>query len=228
MATVPGQLFSPLRDAPGKPGVNLATAADATPAHEAQASAAAKSGSGCFHCGQALPAQPVTLHIDGAERAVCCDGCGAAARWIRDAGLGQYYRLRQSEASRVDPDHGDFREWMQPDVLAEQAWPVAGGLAIVVLADGLRCAACAWLIDQALLREDGVLDVAANAVSGRIRLSWDPQRVDLCVLLQRLAALGFAPGLSGGSAREQARRRESRRDLVRLGLAGLGAMQAMM
>lgn len=232
MATVPIPLF-PARDTPA-----VATAATASPVsaaplplRDAQAPAdsiAAVADGGCFHCGQALPAQPVRVQIDGAERAVCCDGCGAAARWIRDAGLVQYYRLRQSEAARVDPDAGDFREWMQPDVLAEQSWPVAGGLAIVVLADGLRCAACAWLIDQALLREDGVLDVAANAVSGRIRLSWDPQRVDLCVLLQRLAALGFAPGLSGGSAREQARRRESRRDLLRLGLAGLGAMQAMM
>lgn len=229
MATVPSQLFSPPREAPtaqAPPEVG----AIPLPSRDARASAdaAAVADSACFHCGQALPAQPVRVQIDGAERAVCCDGCGAAARWIRDAGLGQYYRLRQSEAARVDPDAGDFREWMQPDVLAEQAWPVAGGLAIVVLADGLRCAACAWLIDQALLRESGVLDVAANAVTGRIRLSWDPQRVDLCVLLQRLAALGFAPGLSGGSAREQARRRESRRDLLRLGLAGLGAMQAMM
>lgn len=229
MATVPSQLFSPPREAPAAQAPPEVGAIP-LPARDARASAdaAAVADSACFHCGQALPAQPVRVQIDGAERAVCCDGCGAAARWIRDAGLGQYYRLRQSEAARVDPDAGDFREWMQPDVLAEQAWPVAGGLAIVVLADGLRCAACAWLIDQALLRESGVLDVAANAVTGRIRLSWDPQRVDLCVLLQRLAALGFAPGLSGGSAREQARRRESRRDLLRLGLAGLGAMQAMM
>ncbi|HSX59460.1 MAG TPA: heavy metal translocating P-type ATPase metal-binding domain-containing protein, partial [Tahibacter sp.] len=182
---------------------------------------------GCFHCGEPLPAQALALDVDGSERLFCCDGCGAAARWIRDAGLGQYYRLRRSDAARVAGDE-DFRAWMQPDVLAEHAAPVAGGMEIVVLSDGLRCAACAWLIDQALTREPGVLDVAANAVTGRIRLRWDPVRVELSTLLQRLAALGFAPALATGTAAEQARRRERRRDLVRLGLAGLGAMQAMM
>lgn len=183
---------------------------------------------GCFHCGQALPVGALSLEVDGVARAFCCDGCAAAARWIRDAGLGQFYRLRRDDAARIDPALGDFREWMQPDVLAEHAWTVPGGMEIVVLSGGLRCAACAWLVDQALMREDGVLDVTASAVTGRIRLRWDPVRIDLCTVLQRLASLGFAPTLATGTAHEQARRREWRRDVLRLGLAGLGAMQAMM
>src|SRR3546814_13438049 len=47
-------------------------------------------------------------------------------------------------------------------------------------------------------------------------------------LLQRIAALGYRPYLSGGEAREQARRSERNRWLLRLGIAGLGTMQAMM
>ncbi len=182
----------------------------------------------CFHCGESLPAQPRTLDVDGAARAFCCDGCAAAAQWIRDAGLGQYYRLRRDDAARVDVDADDFRAWMQPAILAEHAWAVPGGMEMVVLSGGMRCAACAWLVDQALARERGVLDVTASAVTGRIRLRWDPCVVELSTLLQRLAALGFAPTLATGMARERLRRREWRRDVLRLGLAGLGAMQAMM
>lgn len=181
----------------------------------------------CFHCGEALPPQALTLEIDGAARAFCCDGCAAAAQWIRDAGLGQYYRLRRDEAARVEADD-DFSAWMQPEILAEHAWAVPGGMEIVVLSGGLRCAACAWLVDQALAREEGVLDVTASAVTGRIRLRWNPSVVELSALLRRLAALGFAPTLATGTARERVRQREWRRDVLRLGLAGLGAMQAMM
>ena len=39
---------------------------------------------GCFHCGEALPALPQQLSVDGETRAVCCSGCAAAVRWIRD------------------------------------------------------------------------------------------------------------------------------------------------
>src|SRR3546814_142820 len=99
---------------------------------------------------------------------------------------------------------------------------------ITVLTDGMRCAACAWLVDRALRREPGVLDTSANAVTGRIRIAWDPAQAVLSTLLQRIAALGYRPYLSGGEAREQARRTERNRWLLRLGIAGLGTMQAMM
>ncbi|MBL8298516.1 MAG: heavy metal translocating P-type ATPase [Rhodanobacteraceae bacterium] len=184
--------------------------------------------SGCFHCAEVLPAQAPTVAVDGVTRAFCCDGCAAAALWIRDAGLSQYYRLRRDEARRVSAEEEDFSAWMQPEILAEHAWAVPGGMEIVVLSAGLRCAACAWLVDQALMRENGVLDVTANAATGRIRLRWNPSAVDLSKLLQRLGALGFAPVLATGTARERTRRREWRRDVLRLGLAGIGAMQAMM
>ncbi|HET6434791.1 MAG TPA: heavy metal translocating P-type ATPase, partial [Xanthomonadaceae bacterium] len=44
----------------------------------------------------------------------------------------------------------------------------------------------------------------------------------------RLAALGYRPYLATGEARERARRAERNRALLRIGLAALGAMQAMM
>ena len=105
---------------------------------------------------------------------------------------------------------------------------VDGGREITVLTDGMRCAACAWLIDRALARQPGVLDTSANAITGRIRIAWDPAKTALSAPLARLAALGYRPYLATGEAREAARRRERNRDLLRIGLAGIGAMQAMM
>jgi Cu2+-exporting ATPase len=92
----------------------------------------------------------------------------------------------------------------------------------------MRCAACAWLIDRALMREPGVLDVGANAITGRIRLVWDPTRTPLSVPLARLAALGFRPALARGLDIERAREADRRRWLLRLGAAGLASLQAMM
>ena len=182
----------------------------------------------CHHCGEALPQSPARADIDGASRAFCCEGCAAAARWIRDAHLDDYYRLRSAPAGRVDADAPSLAAWDREDLLAGHAHTVDGGREITVLTDGMRCAACAWLVDRALAREPGVLESSANAVTGRIRIAWDPARTPLSKPLARLAALGYRPYLATGEARERARRAERNRALLRIGLAGLGAMQAMM
>ncbi len=182
----------------------------------------------CFHCGETLPPHSLRDTIAGAEQAFCCTGCAAAARWIADADLGDYYRLRQTDAARVGIEAIDYAAWDRADLLAEHSTPVDGGREITVLTDGMRCAACAWLIDRALTREPGVREIAANAITGRIRIVWDDARTPLSALLSRLASLGYRPSLATGEAHEQARRSERNRWLLRLGVAGLGSMQAMM
>jgi Cu2+-exporting ATPase len=147
----------------------------------------------CHHCGEALPQSPARADIDGASRAFCCEGCAAAARWIRDARLDDYYRLRSAPAGRVDADAPSLAAWDREDLLAGHAHTVDGGREITVLTDGMRCAACAWLVDRALAREPGVLESSANAVTGRIRIAWDPARTPLSKPLARLAALGYRP-----------------------------------
>lgn len=182
----------------------------------------------CFHCGEQLPADPVRVAFDGAPRAFCCDGCAAAAQWIDDAELDAYYRLREQPGTRVDADDAALALWDREEVLAAHARGIAGGREITLLTDGMRCAACAWLIDRALSREPGVLEVGANAVTGRIRLAWDPAATALSIPLRRLQALGYKPYLAAGAELERERRRQRNRWVMRIGIAGIGAMQAMM
>lgn len=182
----------------------------------------------CYHCGETLPAQPIQQLIASEPQAFCCHGCAAAAAWIRDSDLGSYYRLRSAAATRVDTEPVDLGIWDRQELQAEHAHVISGGREIILLTDGMRCAACAWLIDRALAREPGVIDSTANAVTGRIRIAWDPGQTLLSALLQRLVMLGYRPYLAGGEASERARLRERKRWLLRLGIAGLGALQAMM
>ena len=185
-------------------------------------------GAGCFHCGESLPGLAVELDIDGVRRAFCCDGCAAAAHWIRQADLGDYYRLRSAMPGRVGNAPVDLSSWDREDLLRDHAHDIDGGRQVTLLTDGMRCAACAWLIDRALRREQGVLDVTANAVTGRIRIAWDPGVSPLSRILGRLLALGYPPYLAAGDERERARVAERNRWLLRLGIAGLGSLQAMM
>lgn len=204
-----------------------ATAAALAAVSGTQATARA-SVSNCYHCGEAIVESAILRRIGEAQREFCCEGCAAATEWILNADLADYYHLRQETANRVPLDDRDLQAWDRDEVLAEHARDVPGGREITLIANGMRCAACAWLIDRALTREVGVLEVSANAVTGRLRLAWDPQRTPLLPLLKRLQSLGYRPCLATGAAREQSSRRERQRWLLRLGIAGLGAMQTMM
>lgn len=182
----------------------------------------------CAHCGLPVPGDAPIALVGGVSTPVCCAGCAAAARWIREAGLDDYYRLRDASAPRPEAVAPDFRAWSHPEIVSQHVVPVEGGLELTVLTDGMRCAACAWLIDQSLRRLHGVLDAGANAITGRVRFVWDPALVELPQILAQLHTLGFAPYLTHNAADEATRRAVRRRDLLRLGVAGLGAMQAMM
>ncbi len=182
----------------------------------------------CFHCGEPAADKPASRKIAGVEQLFCCEGCAAASDWIASADLGDYYRLRSASGTRVDADATDFSAWDRDNFLAAQTRLVDSDREITILTQGMRCAACAWLIDRALRSETGVTDATANAITGRVQVRWNPAVVKLSSLMSRLSQLGYRPWLASGEGREQALRIERRTGLMRLGVAGLGAMQAMM
>lgn len=182
----------------------------------------------CYHCGDALAGTPVQARLAERLADFCCQGCAAAATWIAQANLGDYYQLRSQPGNRIDADALDFSAFDRDELMADQLRTVAEGVEVTVLTQNMHCAACAWLIDKALCQMPGVAEVSANALTGRIRLRFDPHQVKLSRLLEKLARIGYRCSLSSGEAAERARREARNRWLWRLGLAGLGAMQAMM
>ena len=182
----------------------------------------------CFHCGQSVSDDAPQALVADVWQNFCCSGCAAAASWIRDSGLDDYYRLRSADGNRVAVTATDFSVWDRSDVQHDHVLATATGREITIVVEGMRCAACAWLIDRALRREPGIEDVSVNAVTGRLRLHWHPERIALSQALARLASLGYQPHLAGGENLERERRRERNALLLRLGVAALAATQAMM
>ncbi|HNR92643.1 MAG TPA: heavy metal translocating P-type ATPase [Dokdonella sp.] len=207
----------------------MATAPTMPAADTDNAAQACAVDAACFHCGEAIPAGvDIAIRHDGRTRAVCCHGCAAAAEWIGRLGLGDYYRLRSEPAQRNAADT-DYTAWDRPALTRLHVRRTAADRAeVVVLVDGLRCAACAWLIERALGTLAGVHEVGVNAAARRVQLGFDPSRVQLSQLLDALARLGYAPHPLTAEALDSLRQRESRTALKRLVVAGLGAMQAMM
>ncbi len=182
----------------------------------------------CFHCGEPMPARGAReLMIDGAPRALCCAGCEAAALMIRDAGLGDYYRLRDSVSTRAQDTPTDLSAWDNAEALTAHVRVEGPWREITVLIEGLRCPACAWLIERVTTALDGVASVAINVATARATIRWNGERLTLSAVLAPMTRLGYVAYLSDRDPGELAHRAR-RAALKRLVVAGLGMMQAMM
>ena len=182
----------------------------------------------CFHCAEPLLAHGVReAAIDGEQRKFCCAGCEAVALLIRDTGLSDYYRVRAAPALRAAPVSGDLSGWNSEAVQHAHVRSNGSRREITVLVEGIRCAACSWLIEHAMLREPGICAVQVNPATARATFSWDVQQTALVEVLGALQRLGYVPHLPGaeGDAAAVAQRRTA---LKRLLVAGLGMMQGMM
>ncbi|KQQ87807.1 heavy metal translocating P-type ATPase [Massilia sp. Leaf139] len=173
----------------------------------------------CFHCGLALAGQRWPALVDGIERPMCCPGCAAAAEVIVDAGCADYYATRTGYGATV-PD-GDA-----PELDLFDASDNAGEGSFTI--EGMRCAACVWLIERRLQAVPGVSEATLNVSSERLRVRWDPARCKVSAILRALRAIGYTAypydAQRHGEQLERARRKLFRQ----LFIAGLAMMQVMM
>jgi len=188
--------------------------------------------SGCWHCGDALPADPPQARVAGVSHAVCCHGCRAVAEWIGELGLADYYRLRSGPAGRT-PDLAESAKsaaaFLRPELARHLVRARADGNSeAIVLVEGMRCAACTWLIERTLGQLPGVAEVGVNAGAQRARVVYDGNAVSLAGIVNALARVGYRTLPLDGAALEDTRKRETRDAQKRLAVAGFGAMQAMM
>lgn len=185
----------------------------------------------CFHCGLPLGTQTWMVVVDGAPRNTCCPGCQAVAGLIAGQGLGSYYRNRSAFAPTAagGKETQQFLAFDLPEVQAGYVVPVDVEQAeAALLIEGVTCAACLWLIEQHLLRVDGVCAAGMNYGANRLRVRWHTSRVKLSAILTAIAALGYQAQLYDSGRSESILARERRTLLWRLFVSAFGMMQVMM
>ena len=185
----------------------------------------------CFHCGEPLGRSPLQARVNDQNVSVCCAGCLAVAELIADAGFSQYYEVRSENPQKPDAA-----------LLKEDSWSayaqsgIAGTIiersgdhdSVTLGIDGLRCAACAWLIDKVVGQLDGVVTVSANTATGRVNVRWAHATLTLPDIMRTIARAGYRPFVPGDTDATQRQQRERRRALCELAVAGFGMMQVMM
>jgi Cu2+-exporting ATPase len=201
----------------------------------AVAARSAADTSACFHCGQAIAAAAHwTVRIDGLDRAMCCPGCETVARTIVDSGLSDYYSSREgyspnaSDASLV-PD--ELRLYDAPEVVGQFAAGDDGkapACEAVFTVEGMRCAACVWLIERRLARLHGIGTFNLNVATAKLHMRWNPEACRPSDILLAVREVGYMAYPFDAARHEQQMQRAGKTLFRQLFIAGLSMMQVMM
>ena len=184
----------------------------------------------CFHCGDPVPRPPFFTEVLGSAREMCCMGCQLAAQSIVEAGLEQYY-LDRSEINRTAslPTQLSRLEAYDHDEIKSQFVYAQDGLSVAELSvNNLRCAACTWLIESRLYEIDGINKCQVNLTNQRMRIVWDEAKLPISRVLAVIDEIGYEAKPYRQDTHEAMLARHNNKMLIRLGIAALGAMQAMM
>jgi Cu2+-exporting ATPase len=189
---------------------------------------------GCFHCGEPLKLsgytarEPLRVRVQGTDVSVCCTGCRAAVQLIGELGLDDFYRFRTVVSPKPADTACAWDAYDDPALLETFTRDGPHGRNVVLMIDGMTCAACSWLVSRSLQHLAGVRHVSVNTATGRAQIVWDSTTLRLSELLGVIAGLGYKPQIATAD-NEAARGQNERRGLLkRLALAGLGMMQVMM
>jgi P-type Cu2+ transporter len=93
---------------------------------------------------------------------------------------------------------------------------------------GMYCAACAGIIEQALVGVDGVSEATVSAAGQRAAVRWDPLKTRPSRLVEAIRRAGYDAAPDAAAPARELRRVESRQALWRLFVASFCMMQVMM
>ncbi len=167
-------------------------------------------------------------------RAFCCLGCQAVAQYIVDGGLASFYQYRDQPSRRPALESPQWTAFDDPAIQAGFVTPldnVQSGAAdqrVAIALEGITCAACVWLIEQRLRALPGVSRVSLSATLHTASVELDSKQLAVSQVFTTLAQLGFKPSPRQAHTEMQQLHEQHRQSLLRLGVAGLGMMQAGM
>lgn len=190
----------------------------------------------CAHCG--LPAPPArSIPEEHDPPAFCCPGCRSVYAILREAGLSDFYALRDElgvQPSAREPPGGErstdaalaarYAHLDDPTFLATHG---ARPGSIELRVTGLHCAACVWVLERLPRALDGVLGARVDFGAERLHLRWDPDRISLSSIAAFVDQLGYPLHVVAGEADLEHRRRR-RREIWRLVVTGALAGNVML
>lgn len=137
----------------------------------------------CEHCRLDFKKETM-MEVGG--KFFCCRGCVGVWEILHAEGLEEFYqRLGTQSLQPVLPskERKNYEDFITrtKDGLSE----------IYLLIHGIECAACVWLNEKILIRQEGILELELNHLSHKARIVFDEDLINLKQILSLIESIGY-------------------------------------
>lgn len=187
----------------------------------------------CFHCGLLVDNENYKTSINDIVQIFCCVGCLAVADFITKNNLYDYYAYREKQAHKIKNYSIKNLEKLkiydnvniQKDFIKNTNEFTKN---IILLINGITCAACTWLIERHVKKLNGIKKISLNLVTHKANVTWNQNEISLSKILIEIKKLGYSAVPYTLKKQEDYYNIKSQRELKKLIIAGIGMSQIMM
>ncbi len=148
----------------------------------------------CSHCN--LEFDESVMIADGEENSplhFCCKGCQGVYHLLQNEGLGSFYAKLGDNAlapvSSIDHELEKFDlEGFERKYVKSTS---EGDKQIHLIIEGIHCAACVWLNEKVLHKQEGILEATINYSNNKAKVVWDPQTIKLSQIIEIIRSIGY-------------------------------------
>lgn len=169
----------------------------------------------CLHCGE---------DTKDVQEGFCCLGCETAYKIINNLGFSNYYKLRQINAGerKIKPEISEEID------ITEFTTNKDGKNSVILMVQGLHCAACVWLIESILKKQNSVTLARINLSQKTLRLEWNGDVKLGNELVHLISEIGYKLLPFDEEILLQADKKYNNTILKALAVAGFGAGNLML
>jgi Cu2+-exporting ATPase len=170
----------------------------------------------CIHCGE---------DTKNVAEEFCCLGCKSAYKIINNLGLLSYYKMRQLD---------EKERKMKPEI--EQEVDISefittkkdGTNSVTLMVQGLHCAACIWLIETILKKQEEVTNARINLSQKTLLLEWSGDIKLGNKLTHLISEIGYKLLPFDSEILDESEKKYNNSILIALAVAGFGMGNLML
>ncbi|MGH2266793.1 heavy metal translocating P-type ATPase [Campylobacter taeniopygiae] len=137
----------------------------------------------CEHCRLSYQKSQMILYKD---KFFCCKGCESVWKILHETGLDEFYE-RLGDRS-LKPVNLEFSNKNYDEFITQTK---EGFSEIYLMIHGIECAACVWLNEKILIKQQGILELDINHLSHKARIVFDKESISLSQILNLIESIGY-------------------------------------
>lgn len=173
----------------------------------------------CYHCGEDCPDK--SIHAQ--DKLFCCISCKLVYEILEENNLCTYYSLEAHPGLKQEKVLEKNRWSYLDDASTQQSlldFQNEEQAHITFYIPQMHCSSCIWLLENLHKLHSGVLQSRVNFEKKEVKITYQPDLVQLSEIASLLASTGYEPYINLGDTQNKNPKPSNRRLFYQLGVAG--------